>query len=109
MNIEEVREAVAAKKSRLWLLVPIISIGGTALGQLLNIFIIGTVGCVLGAFILGIVAYLKPRRDIVALLSPMYAIIIFFGLENSPNLWTQVLFAVSITILAIRLEKRFSE
>ena len=66
-------------------------------------------GSVAGGFMLGYLAYLEPRRDIVSLLAPLYAIIIFVvPLETKPTLLLQVLFALSITILVVRLHFRFS-
>lgn len=68
----------------------------------------GILGCLLGSFIIAALAYLKPRRDIVSLFAPVYAVIIFYGLENAPTIYTVWLFAASISLLALRLEKRFS-
>lgn len=109
MNFQELKNARNQGALPLWILVPIVSLGGTALAYAIDIFIIGTIGCFLGSIILAVIAYLKPRRDIVSLLTPMYALIIFLGLETPPTTITQGLYAASITILAIRLEKRFSE
>jgi hypothetical protein len=66
-------------------------------------------GCVAASFLLAYLAYIKPRRDIVSLCAPFYAIIIFIvPLEIEPNLLMQVLFAASISLLLIRLHLRFS-
>ena len=66
-------------------------------------------GCAIGGFLLGYLAYTKPRRDIVSLLAPVYSVLIFvFPLEIRPNLLLQVLFAISITALMVRLNLRFS-
>ncbi len=65
-------------------------------------------GCVIASFLLGYFAYIKPRRDIVALCAPIYGVILFVIPGEIPhNLPLQVLFAVSITILVVRLNKRF--
>ena len=65
-------------------------------------------GCVAASFLLGYFAYIKPKRDVVALCAPLYGIIIFLiPLEYPPNLPLQVLFAVSITVLLVRLNIRF--
>lgn len=62
-----------------------------------------------GAFLPGYLAGTRPRRDIVVLLAPLYAVLIFIvPLEMNPNLLLQVLFSVSITILVVRLYFRFS-
>jgi hypothetical protein len=97
------------KGPQVWLSVGAISIGASLLGWALQTDLLGIAGCFLGSILLAAVAYLKPRKDIVALLTPMYAVIIFYGLEMPPTIWTQILFAVSITILAIRLEQRFND
>lgn len=97
------------KGPRVWLTVGALSIGATLLGLALQTPSIGIAGCILGSVMLAAIAFFKPKRDIVSLLTPMYAIIIFYGLEQVPTIWTQILFAVSITILAIRLEIKFNE
>ncbi len=98
---------------RLWLIVPVISFAGIILGFVLSGVPVlensGVYSCVIASFILGVMAFLKPRRDIVALLVPLFAVLIF-------NPWsayttgpvTQVLFAGTITVVAWRLEKKFS-
>jgi len=43
----------------------------------------------------------------VAMLAPMYAVIIFLVGDFSTGPIMQVLFAASITILAVRVEKKF--
>jgi hypothetical protein len=97
------------KGPRVWLTVGALSIGATLLGQVLQTPSIGIAGCIIGSVVLAAIAFFKPKRDIVSLLTPMYAIIIFYGLEMPPTIWTQILFAMSITILAIRLEKKFND
>lgn len=65
-------------------------------------------GCVAASFLLGYFAYLKPRKDVVALCAPFYGIFMFLvPIDYTPNLLLQVLFAVSITILVIRLNAKF--
>ncbi len=102
-------------ESRLWLAVPAVSFAGVAIGLLLQQLAIpyatvpGVGGCVAASFILGYVAYRKPRRDIVSLFAPLYALIIFVipnDFSNGPVM--QTLFAASISILALRVEKRFN-
>ncbi len=104
---------------RLWriltIAIPTVSFGGIlvsiALEQAGMIQDAGPVGWgpAIGGFLLGFLAYTKPRRDIVSLLAPVYSILIFvFPLETKPNLLLQVLFAISITALMVRLNLRFS-
>jgi len=67
-------------------------------------------GCVVGSALLAYLAYVKPRRDIVSLCAPLYAVLIFLvPMEMQPNLLTQLLFAASITILMIRVNRSFSK
>ena len=47
-------------------------------------------GCVIGSALLAYLAYVKPRRDIVSLCAPLYAVLIFVvPMEMQPNLLTQ--------------------
>jgi len=95
--------------------VPVTSFGGAALGYGLQVSGMITDagefywGSVIGSILLAYLAWLKPRKDIVSLLAPLYALIIFIiPLELRPNLVLQLLFAASITILMIRLNVRFN-
>jgi hypothetical protein len=95
--------------------VPAFSFGGAALGTLLwqrgYIADPGSFywGCLAGAALLAYLAWLKPRRDIVALLAPLYAVIIFLiPLENKPTVLLQLLFGASLTVLVVRLNILFS-
>jgi len=66
-------------------------------------------GPAIGAFLLGYLAWLKPRLDVVSICAPIFAILILIvPLDAKPGLLIVILFAVSIIILTIRLEKRFS-
>lgn len=65
-------------------------------------------GAIAGSFVLAYLAFIKKKRDIVSLLTPVYAMIIFTGLELPSNLLLQILFAASLTILVVRLHIRFS-
>jgi hypothetical protein len=65
-------------------------------------------GCVAGSFVLGYRASILPRRDIVALCVPLFALLIFVvPMDFTPNLLLQALYAGSITLLAARLELKF--
>jgi hypothetical protein len=95
--------------------VPVLCFGGAALGMLLwqggyirdpGSFYWGSLA---GSVLLAYLAWLKPRRDIVSLLAPLYAVIIFLlPLENKPTLLLQLLFGASLTILVVRLNLLFS-
>jgi hypothetical protein len=115
MHREELQKI--AQNRYAWILVPALSFAGIALmygfRYLLEYpddssLMVGKLGCLLASFVIAALAYLKPRRDIVSLFAPVYAVIIFFGLENPATDLTVWLFAISISILALRLEKRFS-
>ncbi len=98
---------------RLWLIVPVIAFAGIILGVVLSDVPVladsGVYSCVIASFVLGVLAFLKPRRDIVALLVPLFAILIFNPWsEYVTGAVTQILFAGTITVVAWRLEKRFS-
>lgn len=95
--------------------IPLVSFGGTGLGLLLeNVKIIADAGTfywgsIAASFLLAYLAYNKPRRDIVSILAPMYAVIIFLlAIEVSPTVILQLLFDASLTVLMIRLNIRFS-
>lgn len=95
--------------------VPVFSFGGAALAYSLQVS--GVIpeagdfywGSVIASVLLAYLAWLKPRKDIVSLLAPFYALMIFIvPLELRPSLLLQLLFAASITILMIRLNVRFN-
>jgi len=103
------------RERALTIAIPVLAFGGIAVAILLAdngiIADAGTFawGCVAAAVALGYLAYIKPRRDIVSLCAPMYALFIFIiPMDFMPNLLMQFLFAVSITALMIRLNLKFS-
>lgn len=67
-------------------------------------------GCVIGSLLLAYLAYLKPRRDIVSLCVPLFALFIFIlPASIQPTVLTQVLYAASLTVLVVRLNRSFSK
>ncbi len=67
-------------------------------------------GCVIGSALLAYLAYLKPRRDLVSLCAPLFALVIFIVPGDlRPNLLTQLLFAATLTVLMIRVNRSFSK
>ncbi len=94
-----------------WVLVPAISFGSTLIGGMLTFLIVGTAGSIIASILLAYLAYLKPRKDIVSLLTPLYAVLIFLNDSFDPALLLpiQILYAASLTILVIRLNARFSQ
>jgi hypothetical protein len=99
-------------KDRKWVLVPLIAFGGVIMGGIVPSlrFIAGTGGCLLASILLAYLALLKPKKDIVSLLTPLYAVLILFNDSFDPTLLLpiQALYAASITILVLRLNARFS-
>jgi hypothetical protein len=94
--------------------IPIVSFGGILVAVMLEET--GVIenagefawGCLAGSFMLGYLAYIKPKRDIVAFCAPIYGVIFFLvPVENPRPVLLQFLFAVSITILLVRLNRRF--
>lgn len=67
-------------------------------------------GCVFASWILAYLAWIRPRKDIVALSTPIYSVV-FIAIP--PDLFSAVvlelLYAVSLTILLMRLKTRFGE
>jgi len=105
----------SGSKPRLWIAVPAVSFGGIGIELLL--FSVGfpyavwagIAGCVVASCILFYQAYLKPRRDIVSLFTPLYAFLIFIvPNEISSGVIVQTLFAGTITFLAVWVEKLFN-
>ena len=106
----------------LWLIVPLVAFGGVVISlslQSASVDVSGSVaflpvdpgvwGNIIGSFIIAGIAYIKPRRDIVSLLTPVYALIIFLADDQIRGLLVlQVMYAITLTILAIRLEKLYS-
>jgi len=115
MNIDlQFLKSLSFKEKILSVVILVLVWGGIALAVLLSwLHIIedpGTFfwGCIAGSLVLAYLALKKKKLDLVSLLTPIYAIIIFTGLEITPNLLLQVLYAASITILLVRIHTRFS-
>lgn len=94
--------------------IPALSFGGIivayALEQVKVIADAGTFvwGCVAASFLLGYFAYIKPKKDLVAICTPLYGIILFLIPGDIPHtLLLQLLFAVTVTVLLIRLNRKF--
>ena len=94
--------------------VPLFSFGGAFLAILFQIqgialdFRIPAFGCVLASCFLAYLAWIRPKKDIVALTTPIYSFIFFIvPTDYSTGVVLQVLYAVSLTILLVRLKYRF--
>lgn len=95
-----------------WTLVPIISFSGIFIGIGFQdnpvLMYSGEIGCILSSFLLGAMAALNPKKDIVALLAPLYSLIIFNPWsEYSTGLVMQVLYSLTILVVVVRFKKRF--
>jgi hypothetical protein len=96
------------------LAVPVFSFGGAAVAILFEMqgisldFHYPAFGCVIASVILAYLAWLRPKKDIVSLATPICAAI-FFIVPNdfSTGILLQLLYAVSLTALLIRLKYRF--
>jgi len=115
MAEETPKRVLTRRELYLSIAIPALCFGGAAFGILLEaqgiIREAGSFywGSVAGSFLLAYLAWIKPRRDIVALLAPLYAIIIFMvALEMEPTILLQLLFGASLLVLVVRLHILFS-
>ncbi|WP_244987668.1 hypothetical protein [Methanoculleus chikugoensis] len=101
---------------RLWLAVPAVSFLGIGIELLLASVAFpyavwaGVAGCVIASCILCYQAYHKPRRDLVSLFTPLFALLILVipNEISSGGVIVQAVFAATITFLAVRVEKVFN-
>jgi len=98
------------------LAVPLLSFGGALLAILFFNqglpldFRYPALGCVLASFVLAYLAWIRPKKDIVALTTPIYSLIFFVvPTEYMSGIILQLLYAVSLTILLVRLKYRFGK
>jgi hypothetical protein len=107
-----------AVTSHRWLelAVPFFSFGGALLALLLLItgapidFWISILGCVLASWVLAYLAWIRPRKDIVALSTPIFSFIfITTPTDTSLAVILELLYAVSLTILLVRLKYWFGK
>jgi len=96
--------------------VPLFSFGGAFIAILFQMqgisidFHIPALGCVLASCFLAYLAWIRPKKDIVALTTPIYSFIFFtVPVDVSEGILLQILYAVSLTILLIRLKYRFGK
>jgi hypothetical protein len=96
--------------------VPLFSFGGALLAilfQMLGIsldFHYPAIGFVIASCILAYLAWIRPKKDIVALTTPIYSFIFFFvPTDYETAILLQLLYAVSLTILLVRLKYRFGK
>jgi hypothetical protein len=97
------------------ILVPVFSFGGAALAILVwtsgwSIDLrVTAAGCVCASFALAYLAWIRPKKDIVALTTPIYAIIFFAVPLDDPvaTITLELLYAISLSLLLVRLKYRF--
>jgi len=94
--------------------VPLLGFGGAFLGlfiwmNALPVDVrITILGGLLSSCALAYLAWIQPRKDIVALTTPLYSIIFLgFPLDDVATIVLEFLYAVSLTILVVRLKRRF--
>lgn len=94
--------------------IPLISFGITGFGILLwqrgyqIEFQNFAIGCLIGSCILAYLAWIREKKDIVGLTTPLYAVIIIvMPTEFFAGVVLQLLYSVSLTILLLRLKYRF--
>ncbi|MCK9632611.1 MAG: hypothetical protein M0R30_13345 [Methanoregula sp.] len=104
--------------SMIWLLelaVPVFSLGGALAaiifsgsgGDPVDLRYFAT-GCIIGSFILAYLAWIRPHKDIVALTTPIYSVFFFvMPSDFSVGIILILLYAVSLTLLLVRLKLRF--
>jgi hypothetical protein len=96
--------------------VPFFSFGGALIAILFDMqglsldFHIPALGCVIASWFLAYLAWIRPRKDIVALSTPIYSFIFFIvPTDYSVGILLQLLYAVSLTLLLVRLKYRFGK
>lgn len=96
--------------------VPILSFGGALFALLFWIlnfqidFRITILGCVFASWVLAYLAWIRPKKDIVALSTPVYSIIFLaVPTDNFSAVVLELLYAISLTILLVRLKYRFGK
>jgi hypothetical protein len=110
------QEKQAKEMSHRWLelAVPLLSFGGALLAFVIWVssapldFRISILGCVLASWVLAYLAWIRPKKDIVALTTPLYSFIfIAIPTDVFSSMVLEVLYAASLTILLVRLKYRF--
>ena len=110
------QEKPAEEMSHRWLelAVPLLSFGGALLAIIFWIsnvpldFRISILGCVLASWVLAYLAWIRPKKDIVALSTPLYSFIfIAVPTDVFSSVVLELLYAASLTILLVRLKYRF--
>jgi hypothetical protein len=95
--------------------VPLLSFGGALIAILLWTLSVQTdlritiLGCVLASWVLAYLAWIRPKKDIVALTTPIYSFVFLaVPTDNFSVIILELLYAASLSILLLRLKYRFS-
>lgn len=95
--------------------IPILSFGGAALAIIIwksNLPIplwITILGCVVASCLLAYLAWIRPKKDIVALTTPIYSFVFLAApIDTISTIILELLYATSLSIMLVRLKKRFS-
>jgi hypothetical protein len=96
------------------LLVPLLSFGGAFFAVIFWVtdspadFRISILGCVFASWVLAYLAWNRPKKDIVALTTPIYSFIFLaVPTDNFSAVVLELLYAASLSILLVRLKYRF--
>ncbi|WP_048152749.1 hypothetical protein [Methanolacinia paynteri] len=109
--VSSVLQDLSAKK-KIWVVVPLVSFAGIIIGFIFNenpvLGYLGVAGCIISSFILGGMAFVNEKKDIVALLAPLYAVIIFNPWsEYNTGYLMQILYSLTILVVTVRFVLRF--
>ncbi|MCX6689716.1 MAG: hypothetical protein NTZ39_08550 [Methanoregula sp.] len=113
MSVDIIKKAKTMNRS-LEYAIPLFAFGGALIGiffWMYNVPVdirVPIFGCVIASCILAYLAWIRPRKDIVALTTPIYSFIFLgFPIDNFSAVVLEVLYAVSLSILLVRLKYRF--
>lgn len=107
----------SGKQSFTWLegAVPLLSFGGALIAILLWTLAVQAdlritiLGCVLASWVLAYLAWIRPKKDIVSLTTPIYSFVFLaVPTDNFSVIILELLYAASLSILLLRLKYRFS-
>ncbi|MCU0631672.1 MAG: hypothetical protein MUC66_01700 [Methanolinea sp.] len=94
--------------------IPLLSFGGALFAVLFWVMDaridirITILGCVFASWVLAYLAWIRPKKDIVALSTPIYSFIFLaVPTDHFSAVILELLYAVSLTILLVRLKYRF--
>ena len=107
----------SGNRSHRWLeiAVPLLSFGGALIAILFWTLPVQTdlritiLGCVLASWVLAYLAWIRPKKDIVSLTTPIYSFVFLaVPTDNFSVIILELLYAASLSILLLRLKYRFN-